>query len=294
MNKTYRLIWSAIKEVWMAVSEKVRDCGARPGVTVGTLAAAVLAAGGAAFAVDPGALPTGGRITAGSGTINQSGSQMTINQASQQMIANWSTFNIGQNAGVRFNQPNSAATALNRIQDQNPTQILGSLSANGKVFLLNPSGIIFGRSARVDVGGLVASSLDLADSDFMAGRYRFGNPGNAGGILNQGSIGANGGVVALIAPKVQNEGAITTKGGSTVLAAGNQVSVDFTGDGLVSYTVDQGAVDALAENRGADQSGRRHGGDDRQGGGQPDHGRGEQQRRDRGKQSDRKRGKDSP
>ncbi|CAG0954608.1 partial Heme/hemopexin-binding protein, partial [Geobacteraceae bacterium] len=251
MNKIYRMIWSKAKEQWVVVSEKVSAKGAIPSVTVGALTvAALLAAGGGAFALDPGALPTGGRITAGNATIATSGNQMTINQSSQQMIANWNSFNIGQNAGVSFNQPNSGATALNRIQDQNPTQILGSLSANGRIFLLNPAGIIFGQNAKVDVGGLVASSLNMLDSDFLAGRYTFSGPGNAGSIINQGNLSANGGIVALIAPKVSNEGTITATNGSAALIAGNQVSVDFQGDGLITYTVDQGAVDALAENKG--------------------------------------------
>jgi len=252
MNKIYRLIWSKAKEKWVVVAEKVAAKGCCPAATVGALTlAALLAAGGAAFALDPGALPTGGKITTGSGTIATSGNQMTINQTTQQMITNWSSFNIGQNAGVQFKQPNSAATALNRIHDQNPSQILGSLSANGNVFLLNPAGIIFGQTARVDVGGLVASSLSMLDRDFLAGKYAFTNPGNAGTILNQGSINAlPGGVVALIAPKVSNEGAITANGGNVVLAAGNQVSLDFKGDGLITYTVDQGAVDALVDNKG--------------------------------------------
>lgn len=252
MNNTFRVIWSQAKEKWIVVAEKVAAKSCCPSATVGALTVvALLAAGGAAFALDPGALPTGGQITAGSGSIATSGSQMTVNQSSQQMIANWNSFNIGANAGVQFNQPNSAATALNRINDQNPSQILGSLTANGKVFLLNPAGIIFGQSARVDVGGLVASSLNMLDSDFLAGRYNFSNSGSAGSILNQGIINTMpGGVVALIAPKVTNEGSITTPSGSTLLAAGNQVSLDFKGDGLISYTIDQGAVDALADNKG--------------------------------------------
>ncbi len=102
----------------------------------------------------------------------------------------------------------------------------------------------------MDVGGLVASSLNMLDSDFLAGRYAFSGPGTAGSIINQGNLSANGGIVALIAPKVSNEGTITATNGSAALIAGNQVSVDFTGDGLITYTVDQGAVDALAENKG--------------------------------------------
>ena len=103
----------------------------------------------------------------------------------------------------------------------------------------------------MDVGGLVASSLNILDSDFLAGRYKFTNSSNSGEILNQGNININpGGVVALISPKISNEGSITSNGGSVALVAGNQVVVDFTGDGLITFTVDKGAIDALVENKG--------------------------------------------
>ncbi|MEI7826169.1 MAG: filamentous hemagglutinin N-terminal domain-containing protein, partial [Chlorobiaceae bacterium] len=253
MNRIFNLIWSKTKERWIVVSEKVKGNGKVPSSPLKSFAllAALFAAAGPAYGLDPGALPSGGTITAGSGTISSSGAQMTVNQSSQQMIANWQSFNIGQNAAVRFNQPSVTASALNRITDQNPTQIMGSLSSNGQVFLLNPSGIIFGKTATVNVGGLVASSLTMLDSDYLAGKNKFTNTGTAGEILNQGRINvSNGGVVALIAPKVTNEGSITANSGSALLAAGNQVTLDFTGDGLISYTVDQGAVDALVENKG--------------------------------------------
>ena len=253
MNRIFNIIWSRTKEKWIVVSEKVKGNGKVPSSPLRSLAAltAFFAAGGAAYAIDSGSLPTGGQITSGSGTIATSGTQMTVNQSSQQLIANWNTFNIGENAAVRFNQPNSSAAALNRIFDQNPSQIMGSLSSNGQVFLLNPSGIIFGRTARVDVGGLVASSLNMLDSDFLAGKYTFTGNSSSGALLNQGVIKArDGGVVALLAPKVTNEGSVTANSGSILLAAGNKVSLDFTGDGLISFTVDQGAVDALVENKG--------------------------------------------
>ena len=251
MNKVFRIIWSSVKEKWIVVSEKASAKGC-PIFTVGALSfGALLATLSPAYALDPGALPTGGQITAGQATIATSGTQMTINQASRQLIADWSTFNIGQDAGVRFNQPGTSSTALNRIADASPTRIMGSLSANGNVMLVNPSGILFGKTARVDVGGLVASSLNILDSDYLDGKYRFVNSGKAGDVINQGAISAGkGGVVALIAPKVINEGTISSVSGSVALVAGNQVSLDFRGDGLISYTVEQGAVDALAENSG--------------------------------------------
>ncbi len=252
MNRIFNLIWSKTKERWIVVSEKVKGNGKVPTSQLRSIAAlAAMFAAGPAYALDPVALPTGGVVTSGSATIASSGSQMRVDQTSQQMIANWQSFNIGQGAAVRFNQPGSTASALNRITDQNPTEIMGSLSANGQVFLLNPAGIIFGKTARVDVGGLVASSLNMLDSDYLAGKYSFSNQGSAGALLNQGAITiADGGVVALMAPRVSNEGSITVNSGSALLAAGNQVTLDFTGSGLISYTVDQGAIDALVENKG--------------------------------------------
>ncbi len=253
MNKIFNLIWSKTKEKWIVVSEKVKGNGKVPTSPLLSIAVltALISSGGVAYGIDASTLPTGGQITAGSGTITATGPQMTIDQTSQKMIANWQSFNIGENAAVRFNQPGIAAVALNRIADRNPSQIMGALTANGQVFLLNSSGIIFGKNATVNVGGLVASSLNMADSDFLAGRNRFSSNGTAGTILNEGAIKAlDGGVVALMAPTVTNEGSITANSGSALLAAANQVTLDFTGDGLINYTVDQGAVDALVENKG--------------------------------------------
>ena len=253
MNKIFNLIWSKTKEKWIVVSEKVKGNGKVP--TSQLLSIAVLTAlfssTGVAYGIDSTALPTGGQITSGTGAINTSGTRMTIDQTSQKMIANWVSFNIGENASVRFNQPGIDAAVLNRIADRNPSQIMGSLASNGQVFLINSSGIIFGKNAAVNVGGLVASSLNLPDSDFLAGNYRFSSNGSAGAILNQGAIKAlDGGVVALMAPIVINDGSITANSGSSLLAAGNKVTLDFTGDGLINFTVDQGAVDALVENKG--------------------------------------------
>ncbi|MFZ4525886.1 MAG: autotransporter-associated beta strand repeat-containing protein, partial [Chlorobium sp.] len=253
MNRIFNVIWSITREKWVVVSEKVKSNGGAPKSLLLSIAllCGMLAPVRPASAIDPGALPAGGQITGGAGSMGSSGSRMTVNQSSQQMIANWSSFNIGTDASVHFLQPNVSATALNRIADQNPSQILGSLSANGKIFLLNQSGIIFGKTARVDVGGLIASSLNMLDSDFLAAKYKFVSSGNSGKVLNQGSISVTpGGVVALIAPKVTNEGTITARSGSVALAAGNKVTVDFTGDGLITLTVDEGTLDALVENKG--------------------------------------------
>ena len=223
-------------------------CGIGLAILLASLSSGIMPAG----ALDPGALPKGGQIVSGQGSISTSGKQMTIIEKQNRMITNWDSFNIGANASVTFIQPGSSSIALNRILDQNPSQIFGSLKSNGEVFLLNPSGIVFGPTASVDVGGLVASSLNLSNADFLLGRYRFTPVGTAGPIVNQGTINAaNYGVVALIAPQVTNQGTISANGGSVALAAGDRVLLDFAGDGLIKVSVDQAALNSAVENKTA-------------------------------------------
>jgi hypothetical protein len=133
-----------------------------------------------------------------------------------------------------------------------PSSILGNLSANGKVFLVNPNGILFGKGASVNVGGLVASTLNISDSDFMAGNYKFAGAG--GSVLNQGSIHADGGYVALLGANVSNQGIINARLGSVALAAGNAITLDVAGDGLLNVAINEGAVQALVNNGGMIQA----------------------------------------
>ncbi|RQO61222.1 filamentous hemagglutinin, partial [Variovorax sp. KBW07] len=245
MNHIYRLVWSEASGTYVAVAEHASGRGKR---RTGVLAVALMMSASALAQT----LPTGGSIAAGQGTIVQSGRQMTITQTSQRMVANWAAFNIGANAEVRFNQPGADSVALNRVTGGGPASAIdGKLSANGNVWLINPSGVVFGKSAQVNVGGLVASSLQVSDTDFLAGRGKFTGGSGAGQVINNGSIQTGtGGVVALIAPHVSNTGSISTPGGSTALAAGDAVRLDFTGDGLVGVSVERGLVEAAAENSG--------------------------------------------
>ena len=199
------------------------------------------------------ALPTDGTVSAGSASITGGAGSTTITQTSQNVVINWQSFSIGAGESVQFVQPNSSSIALNRVIGPDPSSILGSLSANGKVFLLNANGILFGRGAQVNVGGLVASTLSLSDSDFMAGNYKFAGPGK-GTVLNQGSINADGGYVALLGANVSNEGVISARLGMVALAAGDAITLDVAGDGLLNVTVDQSAVNALVQNSGLIQA----------------------------------------
>ena len=211
----------------------------------------MLAFSPAAFAIDPNQLPTDGRVVSGAGSIGTAGNQMTVTQNTQNMIVNWNTFNIGSQAGVNFVQPNAQATALNRVLSADPSHIMGSLTANGRVFLINPSGVIFGNGARVDVGSIVASTLNISDGNFMAGQYIFEKSGSAGSVVNQGVVAARyGGFVAMLAPEVINQGLITAKLGTVGLVAGDKITMDVRGDGLIGFNIDQAAVNALAANSG--------------------------------------------
>lgn len=197
------------------------------------------------------ALPTGGQVVSGSASISQpTATSLQVTQGSQKAILNWQGFSIGASESVVFQQPNASSVALNRVLGNNPSEIFGRLSANGQVFLVNPNGVLFGRSANVDVGGLVATTLSIQDSDFLAGRYAFANNGSAGAVVNQGNITAVSGYALLAAPQVTNEGVIAARMGTVVLAAGDKVSLDVVGDGLIKVSVDKAALDAAVINKG--------------------------------------------
>jgi filamentous hemagglutinin family protein len=200
----------------------------------------------------PTELPSGGQVTNGSASIAVGGSHMDVNQASQNASLNWQTFNIGKDAQVDFHQPNASAVAVNRIADPNGSQIMGRLNANGQLYLINPNGVLFGQGSQVNVGGLVASTLDISDADAAAGRRTFSSAANGdeGEIVNQGTItAADGGYVALLGQQVSNQGIIQARLGTVALAAGNKISLEFAGDKLVNVEVDNGALQALAENK---------------------------------------------
>ncbi|EPD0210839.1 filamentous hemagglutinin N-terminal domain-containing protein [Salmonella enterica] len=197
-------------------------------------------------------LPTGGQIVGGQGNISTSGNQMTIHQQTQNMATNWHSFDIGKNNTVQFVQPDSSSVALNRVTGASGSQIMGTLKANGQVFILNPNGVLFGKDARVNVAGLVASTKNINTADFMKGQYTLSGEGNPGSqVVNQGSLTTSkGGYIVLAGERVSNSGTVTTTGGKTVLAAGETVTLQLDNGGLTSVSVDGSVVNALVENRG--------------------------------------------
>ncbi len=176
--------------------------------------------------------PTGPAVVGGNATVSGLGtSRVTINQASQRAILNWQSFNIAPNEVTQFVQPNASAIALNRIFDHSPSQILGSLRANGTVMLVNPNGVFFGPNAQVNVGGLIASSLSMTNANFLAGHYLFEGAGIEGAVKNLGLIQGLHDGVYLLAPNVENSGIIAAPGGNIVLAAGAKAYLASRPDG---------------------------------------------------------------
>ncbi len=163
-----------------------------------------------------------------------------IQQLTDKAIIDWQSFSIGQRESLRILQPSELSIILNRVVGGDPSQILGSLSANGNVFLINPAGIVFGPASVVNVGGLVASTLGISDEDFLAGRYTFlqDNSGQLTAVVNQGKITINkAGFAVLTGPAVVNEGSIVAQLGKVVLAAGEKTTLNLDGRDLVHYAI---------------------------------------------------------
>ncbi len=173
--------------------------------------------------------PMGGKVVSGQAVIQQATqagqSVTTITQSTPKATLSWQSFNVGSGEAVRFVQPSASALSINRISDPNGSKILGKLSANGQVWLINPAGVFFGPGAQVNVGGLVASTLNLADS---ANPYKMQGPVSAGNntasVTNQGNIQTSeGGYVALLGANVGNTGDIASAGGR-ILLLGDKVA----------------------------------------------------------------------
>src|SRR5262245_53310079 len=252
MNHTYRLVWNEATQSYVPAAEGARARKKSGGYKALKRLSVVAAASigtvcvGSAYAG-----PTGGVVAAGPAAVDQSGTTPTINQQSQNVSLNWQQFNVAANETVQFVQPSATSIALNRVIGNDPSQIFGQLSANGRVFLVNPNGVLFGQSAQVNVGGLVASTLNISDADFLAGRYKFESTvATPGTVVNRGTItAATGGSVALLGGQVSNQGTISAQLGTVALAAGSAVSLDFSGQQLMNVRVDAATLGALADNQ---------------------------------------------
>lgn len=243
MNHVYRLVWSDLHQAFVACAEFARTRGKR---TSGSALLSLTLITAPALAAD---LPTGGQIVAGSGQIHRSGNTLTVTQHSDRLATDWQDFSIGKGHRVDFVQPSASSVALNRVLGSDVSVIQGALNANGQIFLINPNGVLFTPTAQVDVGGLVASTLEISTEDFLNGNYRFSGDSTAA-VTNQGQIqAATGGTVALIAARIENTGSIEANGGQVLLGAGRTLTLDLGGP--VKLEVEEGALEALIHQGGA-------------------------------------------
>ena len=268
MNRVHKTLWSESAQCWQAVPETAKAAGQRSvkSASGGVLATVVLGlalTGGVGAQSPPtpvaNQLPTGGSVARGSATISQTATAqaaaMTVNQSSQRAVINWDSFNLGSAASINFVQPNAQAVTLNRVNDNNPSQIFGRITSNGQVFLSNPSGVYFSPTASVDVGALVATTHRISDENFMVGTYQFERNGSTGRVVNEGRINvALGGYVALLAPEVQNAGVVLARAGTVALAAGEVISLQVQGGGLAGITTTPSAIKTLIDNQLAVQA----------------------------------------
>ena len=280
MNSIYRSVWSESSGTFIAVSENSKGAGKKKsagltGSTGGTNGTSgfdrlasfsssgfflkILALSFLLIGAQAQAQTTGGVVVSGTAQIIQAGGNTTITQATPKLIVNWDSFNIAKGETVQFNQPSTSSVALNRVMGSDASNIFGNLFSNGKVFLVNPNGILFGKGATVNVGSLVASTADISNVNFLNGKMQFSKTSSRfdqASVTNQGDLSTNadGGYIALLGAKVHNEGLIAAKLGTVALASGEQFTLDLVGDGLLKIQVDQAALSALVENQGLIQA----------------------------------------
>jgi filamentous hemagglutinin family protein len=192
--------------------------------------------------------PVGPTVVSGSASFSTVAGTLTVTNGAGAII-NWQSFSIASGERTIFQQ-SASSTVLNRVAGGSPSSILGMLDSPGRVFLINPNGIVFGSGAQVSVGALVASSLDIGNADFLAGNYRFAAAGSPGAVeLAAGATinAAPAGYVVLLAPSVQVGGVINAPSGVIGLGAGDPLELAFTSGtltGITAGTTFSGMVDA--------------------------------------------------
>nr|WP_319395362.1 filamentous haemagglutinin family protein [uncultured Desulfobacter sp.] len=196
------------------------------------------------------ALPSGGAFTNGSGSISsdETAHYLQVNQESDKAIVAWNTFDIGSASTVYFKN-GTTGTTLNRIGSSSASKIFGTLNADGNVYLVNTNGVLFGKTAKVNLRSLVASSLDITDDDYLNNNWNYKADGyTPGDVANYGTLTSTSqGRIMLLGGNVENGGTISVDGGEVILGAAtefevtenqgneqNQIASDYSGTATVT------------------------------------------------------------
>ena len=197
------------------------------------------------------ALPRGGAVQHGSATIEVEGANMVVRQDSTHSVIDWRSFDLGSTASIHFSQPGSSSATLNRVAGESPSSILGRITAPGQIFISNGNGLFFGRTASIDVGSLVATTMDLSIEDFMAGQLRFLQGANhSSQVINEGELRVRlEGFIALLAPEVRNDGLVFAKKGTVAFASGSFIELQLDpNQKLTGIRVEASEWEALVQN----------------------------------------------
>ncbi len=260
MNKLcYKTVFSEHLGALVAVGEhtssqsKGQGAGTAPGTAPAWMGARFMGVLALSFAsvslVWSQTLPQGAQVTQGTVSFSQAANQLAITQSTAKAVVNWQSFDIGQNAKVNITQPSSQSVLLNRVLSDNPTHILGQLQANGQVVLVNPKGIVVGSDGSVSASAFTASTLNISDADFMAGKARYTRDGSTGQVINKGRIEvAPGGYVALLGASVSNEGKIIAPQGGVALGAADSVTVPVGRTGKIKLELTPASINASVAN----------------------------------------------
>ena len=270
LNHCYRLIWNRCQQAWMPVAEHVKSDGKSTGKALVAVKAEqrvksstrfnftkkmqiALLVASTLFGASQYAHAQWKNVTIQSGqaSILQLDKHLSINVSSQQVIASASSLDIGTHERVNIAFAQSGGNGLFRSTGNTATNIMGSLTSNGNLFLINPNGVMFGQEAQVNVGSLVASSMDISNADFLNGNYKFNANGSTAGVENQGLIQvSDGGYLVMLGKEVSNSGTLVANNGSVVMAAAESATLDFYGNGLVKANLSGDALEAVVTQAG--------------------------------------------
>ncbi len=202
-------------------------------------------------------LPEQSVVESGKVSLHRHSDNTMVIEASDKAIIRHKSFDVQRGEKVRFIQPSSSSSVLNRIEGSKASKIFGSIESNGRVFLVNSQGIYFGKEAVVQVGSLIASTLQISNEDFLQGNFSFylKERDSLAEICNEGFLAAApDGAIVLMAPVIRNLGKIQATAGKVILASGEHVTIDFSGNGLLEFSVEGEIKDSIIEHLGSIQA----------------------------------------
>ena len=192
--------------------------------------------------------PNGGVVTSGDALIVKSENETQIIQVTDNVDILWSEFNVGVDEKVVFDQPSKSSIALNHILGRDPSSIEGQLISNGKIWIVNPNGVVFGKGAKVDVGSILVSTM-LPEENSDAKEFVF-EGGDNSFIENSGDIKSDQGYIVFLSNSVVNNGRLISKNGSIYLASGSKISLKVDGNDLHDIIIDENKIKSLIDNKG--------------------------------------------